>query len=149
MYFFFFTWLETWLLNKILSPRVDDFNSRALRTTENIKWVKRVTNKVLRSYICQPQTIDALYSLAMSFTYHLTSWQQSSSFSTKGYKLQSASRQASYPLKRPQRTEFLWRIQSFCLKTDSNGKSWHTWSVLRIGTGWLRPPGGHNDNGFT
>lgn len=35
--------LETWTLNKTLAARIDGFNSRALRTIENIRWPQRVS----------------------------------------------------------------------------------------------------------
>ncbi len=46
---------ETWPLNKTLAARLDGFDSRALRTIENIRWPQRVSNKILRSRTCQPR----------------------------------------------------------------------------------------------
>uniref|UniRef100_A0A3B3HVR8 ribonuclease H n=1 Tax=Oryzias latipes TaxID=8090 RepID=A0A3B3HVR8_ORYLA len=46
---------ETWPLNKSLAARLDGFDSRALRTIENIKWPQHVSNKALRAQTCQPQ----------------------------------------------------------------------------------------------
>lgn len=38
---------ETWPLNKTLADRIDGFDTRALRTTEGIKWQDRVSNITL------------------------------------------------------------------------------------------------------
>ncbi|XDV50755.1 hypothetical protein PO909_019770 [Leuciscus waleckii] len=46
---------ETWPLNKTLAARLDGFDSRALRTIENIRWPQRVSNQVLRARTCQPR----------------------------------------------------------------------------------------------
>ena len=46
---------ETWPLNKTLATRIDGFDSRALRTIENIRWPQRVSNEVLRARTCQPR----------------------------------------------------------------------------------------------
>ncbi|GAA6085621.1 SLAIN motif-containing protein 1-like, partial [Tachysurus ichikawai] len=47
--------LETWPLNKTLAARLDGFDSRALRTIENIRWPQRVYNQMLRARTCQPR----------------------------------------------------------------------------------------------
>ncbi|GAA6104692.1 SLAIN motif-containing protein 1-like [Tachysurus ichikawai] len=46
---------ETWPLNKTLAARLDGFDSRALRTIENIRWPQRVSNQMLRARTCQPR----------------------------------------------------------------------------------------------
>lgn len=45
---------ETWPLNKTLAARIDGFDSRALRTVENIRWPQRVSNDTMRARTCQP-----------------------------------------------------------------------------------------------
>ena len=45
---------ETWPLTKTLTTRIDGFDSRALRSLENIKWYDRVPNEVLRERTQQP-----------------------------------------------------------------------------------------------
>lgn len=47
--------METWPLNKILDVRIDVFDSRALRTSENIRWPQRIPNEALRACTCQPR----------------------------------------------------------------------------------------------
>ncbi|KAL1246814.1 hypothetical protein QQF64_034817 [Cirrhinus molitorella] len=46
---------ETWPLNKTLAARIDGFDSRALRTIENIRWPQRVSNEALRARTRQPR----------------------------------------------------------------------------------------------
>ncbi|GAA6108003.1 uncharacterized protein LOC118430043 [Tachysurus ichikawai] len=46
---------ETWPLNKTLAARLDGFDSRSLRTIENIRWPQRVSNQMLRAHTCQPR----------------------------------------------------------------------------------------------
>lgn len=46
---------ETWPLNDTLAKRIDGFDSRALRTIENIRWPQRVSNEELRARTCQPR----------------------------------------------------------------------------------------------
>ncbi|KAL1276258.1 hypothetical protein QQF64_035881 [Cirrhinus molitorella] len=44
-----------WPLNKTLAARIDGFDSRALRTIENIRWPQRVSNEALRARTRQPR----------------------------------------------------------------------------------------------
>ncbi|XP_045915344.1 SLAIN motif-containing protein 1-like [Micropterus dolomieu] len=103
---------ETWPLNKTLAARLDGFDSRALRTIENIRWPQRVSNQVLRAHIELQAGNDHEVNPAPDGS--------------------TSSRVTS------NNTELLWTMQSSWLKIVSTGNNWFIWSAQRTRMGRLR-----------
>lgn len=104
-------------LNKTMASRIDGFESQVLRTTENIKWPWRNSNKVLRTHTCPAWLGSATPTgLTMRLAYHYTiHWEPSSSLIQR--PLAGDDHKASLG-----RHGISWQLSN-CIKTNGNSKS--------------------------
>ncbi|KAG7503735.1 hypothetical protein JOB18_043998 [Solea senegalensis] len=116
---------ETWPLHKSLASRLDGFDSRALRTIENIRWPQRVSNEALRAHTRQPRASclgAAPAGLVMYSVFPLTIRREPFSDSTRGlqagddHKASPAPDGSTLLRATSNNMELLWRTQTCWLK---------------------------------